>query len=501
MTYDARLAEFKELVKKIEYIKYTLNGLIYWDKITYMPKDGIGYRSQVMSFLADEQYKLFAGDIFRSHVEYFDGNRRNDTVTDAMIRRIKRNSRYVSRIPEAEYRAYIELIAVSEQIWAEAGEKKDFLLFYPQLVKIIDCFQKFAEYWGYEEDPYDALLGYYEEEMTVSKIDPIVQELKTFLIEFIARIEKEGRVKNEWKQNYTVDKHRQEKLWETIISKIGFDFDRGRLDTGSHTTILANSPFDVRIVNTYSERELKTGIFNALHSCGKGIYQQSIDPKLLGTLLCDVSSFAMEESIGRFYENMIGRNRGFWSCFIEEAKKIIPELEDSSPQLLFEKGNLMHPSATRIDADELTYLVHVIIRYELERDLINGKIRVKDLPELWKEKYRTYLGVTPQNDGEGVLQDIHWAAGYIGYFPSYFLSNLWAAQFAAAIEREVGSLETLTGRGEFDQINRWLTEKVYQYGAIYSSEELIRSATGEPLSSKYYIDYLRKKYSEVYKLN
>ena len=174
----------------------------------------------------------------------------------------------------------------------------------------------------------------------------------------------------------------------------------------------------------------------------------------------------MEESIGRFYENMIGRNRGFWSCFIEEAKTIIPELEDSSPQLLFEKGNLMHPSATRIDADELTYLVHVIIRYELERDLINGKIRVKDLPELWKEKYRTYLGVTPQNDGEGVLQDIHWAAGYIGYFPSYFLSNLWAAQFAAAIEREVGSLETLTGRGEFDQINRWLTEKVYQYGAI-----------------------------------
>lgn len=500
MQYDEKLTEFKELIKKIEYIKYTLNSLIYWDKITYMPKEAIGYRSQVMSFLADEQYKLFTCDAFRSYVEYFDGNPKNDCVTEAMIKRIKRNFLYVSKIPEKEYSAYIELIAVSEQIWAEAQEKSDFQMFLPQFEKIFDCFRKFAEYWGYEDDPYDALMGYYEEGMTVGKIDPIVQEVKTFLIDFIDQIKKEGHIKEEWKQNYKVDLNRQEKLWKAILNKIGFSFQRGRLDTGSHTTILANSPYDVRIVNTYSEADLKTGIFNVLHSGGKGIYQQSIAPELLGTFLCEVPSFAMEESIGRFYENMIGRNKGFWQCFFDTAKEIIPEIEESSAQLFYEKGNLMHPSAIRLNADELTYLVHVIVRYELERDLIGGKIKVRDLPKIWKEKYQSYLGIIPENDGEGVLQDIHWAAGYVGYFPTYFLSNLWAAQLAAAIEKEMGSLEQLTAEGRFDQINHWLKEKVYRFGAIYSSEELIESATGEPLSSKYYIDYLRKKYSEVYKL-
>lgn len=500
MNYEANLREFKELISKIEYIKYTMNSLVYWDKITYMPKDGIEYRSKVMSFMASEQYQLLASNQFNDLLKFFDGHKENDVVTESMVKRIKRNSVYVSKIPEEEYQAYIELIAVAEQVWEEAKDTSDFKIFQPYLEAIVETFIRFAEYWGYEEDPYDALLGYHEENLTVRKVDALTAEMKSFLIGFNREIQKSDFRRKPVKLP-PIEGSRQQALWKSMLSELGFRFSAGRVDIGAHPTILANSPADVRIVNSYHKEDIKAGIFNVLHEGGRGIYQQSISKELLGTFLAEASSFALEEAVGRLYENVIGRNKGFWSYFHPKLKRLIPELEMASLQDIYEDVNRLQPSLIRLDADELTYTLHIIIRYELEKDLINGRIKVCDLPALWNEKYEKYLGIKPTNDREGVLQDIHWAAGYIGYFPLYFVSNIAATQLTASIEREYGSFDVLLAGGHFDQINHWLAEHIFQYGAVYSFDQLMEAATKEPLNPQYYIDYLRKKYSEVYKLN
>lgn len=501
MSYETRLEEFRELISRIEYLKYTLNSLIYWDKITYMPPDGIEYRSRVMSFLADEQYKLMSGSTFRGHVKYFTGHRKNSELTNAMMKRMTRSSGFISRIPEEEYRNYIELIARSEQVWEKARTENDFESFRPYLESIINSFRMFAEYWGYEKDPYDALLGYYEEGLTVETVDCLVAELKPFLIDLLEEVRMaESEYRDCRTKPISAERKQQEMLWKDILSDLGFSFSSGRVDTGAHPTILANSPSDVRIVNAYKQEDLRYGLFNILHSGGKGIYQQSIDPTLLGTFLAEVPSFAMEECIGRFYENILGRSRGFWSYFYKKICATVPDFSDKTAREHYVDVNRVSSSVIRIEADQLTYLLHVIIRYELERELINGRLKVANLPQAWNQKYEDYLGVRPENDEEGVLQDIHWAAGYVGYFPTYIVADLTAAQLAASIENECGSLETLMETGNFSIIADWLRKNIFSSGARFTTEELTKQATGESLTPKYYMDYLRKKFSEVYNL-
>lgn len=502
MNYETRLAELKSMIEKIEYLKYTANSLVYWDKITYMPKNAIGYRSKVLSFLAGEQYKMLADPNFGKLVEYFKNSRKNDFVTKAMIKKLVISSENVRKIPEKEYRQYIELIAVSEQVWAEAKANKDFRRFLPYLESIFESFRRFAEYWGYKDNPYDALLEYYVEGLTVETIDGMVSEIKPVLIELLGRIEEKNKAGKAPKRIDIglVSCEKQQAVWKMILKKIGFDFDSGRVDIGSHPTILANSPDDVRVVNNFSESDFWGGIFNILHCGGRGIYQQSISKELLRTLLAEVPSFAVEEAVGRFYENIIGRSRGFWEYIYQPLAELIPELKAYTPQEIFESVNYVHPSLIRLEADELTYLLHIIIRYELEKEIIGGTLKVCDLPEAWKRKYEESLGVSPQNDEEGVLQDIHWAAGYVGYFPSYFFANITAAQLGATMNEQIGDLNERMANGRFEEINRWLTKNIYRHGSLYSSCELIEKACGRPLSCRDYIDYLRNKFSEVYKL-
>lgn len=496
VSYEAKLQRFQELVRRIEYYQYTLKSLIYWDKITYMPPEGIDYRSKVMAFLADEQYKLLSGREFCSYVRYFDQHNKNNDITSAMLHRIQRSSAYVNKIPEEEYQAYIELIAVSEQVWDRARLTADFGLFQPYLEKIVETFRRFAACWGYEKSPYDALLGYYEEELTCAGLDQSVEDLKDFLIFAVQKIQTCGIRAVPPLPPVSAGSQRQ--VWKMLLQGIGFDLNAGRIDLGSHTTILANSPSDVRIVNSYNERDFIAGLFNTLHSGGKGIYQQSIDKDLLGTFLAEAPSFTMEESIGRLYENIIGRSRGFCRQFWPKILGLVPELKFFSGEDIFRRVNMIHPSPLRAEADELTYLLHIIIRYELERDLIEGALEVEDLPRRWNEKYQAYLGVCPKNNGEGVLQDIHWAAGYMGYFPTYFVANLMSAQIVSALERTHGPLDELVDRGNFAAISRWLSEHIFRCGARYSTRELLERATGESLEPNYYKDYLRKKFSGVY---
>lgn len=502
-SYNSRLAEFKELIRNIEYLSNTQNCLVYWDKLTYMPPGAIGYRAKVLSFLADEQYKLMSSARFKSHMAYFEHHKKNDPLTEAMVTQIRQDAEHIRKIPEQEYQAYIQLIAVSEQIWEQARESNDFALFQPYLEKIFDTFRRFSGFWGYEEDPYDALISYYENGLSTSYIDSLLSELKPFLLDLYQRIQALPEAKDPACSPSilpVMDGSRQKALWEHLLDKMGFSFYHGRVDIGSHPTVLANSPDDVRIVNAYREDDTAFGLFNALHSGGKGIYQQSISKDLLGTFLAKVPSFGLEEAIGRLYENIIGRSKGFSVFFARELSAFSEGQLVLSSQQFYKDVNAVRPSFIRIQADELTYLLHIIVRYELERDLINGRLSVAQLPHAWNQKYQETLGITPEKDGEGVLQDIHWAAGYVGYFPTYLAANLAAAQLADCIEKDCGPLNQLIAEGRFDAINQWLKDHVFTYGAQYPTGQLLRSATGSVLSSRPFMDYLLKKYTEVYDL-
>ncbi len=500
--YYEKLEALKEKVGRIECLKYTLNSIIYWDKITNMPQKGIRYRSKVMGLMGSEIYSLFSEKGLRELILFFEKRKDNDDLTEAMVKRIRRNYVYVNQIPEKEYSEYITLIATAEQVWSSAKANNDFETFAPYLEKIVESFKNFAEYWGYSEDPYDALIGYYEDGITTKDIDRLIGMIKPEIIKLLAEINKSKVIISDscFHQN-KMKKGRLMQLTKLILKEIGFDFSAGRVDEGDHPTVLACSPNDVRLVTIFDESDIKASIFNALHIGGKGLYEQGIEEDLLGMLLAEVASFGMEEAVARLYENVIGRKLGFWEYLYEKIQKLMPEFENVTTMDFFRSINKVEAEPIRLDADELTYMLHTIIRYEIERDLIADKISVKNLKEIWNKKYKEYLGVEPKNDREGILQDVQWAAGYFGYFPSYIFANILSSQIAKTMEEELGDLEAILKAGEFHKINSWLKEKIYSKGAIYSPLELIRKLSDEELNAEYYINYLWEKYSKVYEIN
>lgn len=485
-----KLNDLTKLLKEIEYIKYTLNGVLYWDKMTMMPKGGIYYRSEVMSYLAEELYKKFSSSKLHKLVEYFDQNFKNDEKIVAMIRKIKRNYVYVNKIPKAEYKEYINHIAISEAMWQEAREKNDFSIFAPYLNKSLEYFKKFAQYWGYEKNPYDALLQYYEDGIDVEMLERLIPKLKEVVLEIVKK-----RKKNFHKILYDdISNEDQEKISKELLELIGFNFNYGRLDVGEHPTTLSSSPRDVRIVTHLEKEDIFTGIYNTLHEGGKGLYEQDIDNTLIGTLLAEVSSFSLEEAESKIYENIIGKNRKFCFLLHEKLSKISSKIKESNVEEIYHYVNKITPSLIRINADEVTFILHIIIRYEIEKELIEEKIEVEDIVKVWNEKYKLYLGVVPNNFKEGILQDIHWAAGYFGYFPSYLLAGIYSAQIVAILNKKLSGIVENIDSENLKIIHQWLKENIHKYGSIYTPKELIRKICNEEVSSSYYIDYLKGKY-------
>ena len=496
MGYSDKLAAFKSMVREVEYYKNTMESLIYWDKITYMPPKGIEYRSQVLSFMAQKQYQIMTSEEFNSYLAYFENNKENDIVMDAMVRRLKESSKPVQLIPEKAYSEYISLVAVAEQIWEENRESGNYKAMEPYFYKLVENFKLFTKYWGYEDEPYDALLNFYVEGLNSKAVDKWVDEIKPVLLELI---EKRKTSQPDYKACKdlplkNVPHEKQAQIWRVILEELGFDFDRGRVDIGAQSSIMSNCPDDVRVVNYYSDDDICEGILNVLHSGGRGIYEQNIDKALMGTLLAEVPSFAMEEAVGRFYENIVGKSKAFWQRVFPRATEVLPELKEIGLDNFYNYINRTEVTPIRISADELTYLVHVIIRYELERDLINGNLKFENLREEWNKKYQEYLGITPKSDAEGIMQDTHWFSGYLGYFPTNIMANICATQFYAAIEKEHGDISELIEKDGMNKINGWLIDNIYRWGCLYDSEDLIIKACGQTLDPKCYIDYLRKKF-------
>jgi len=404
-------------------------------------------------------------------------------------------------IPADLYQEYATLTSEANHIWEEAIENNDFNHYLPYLEKIVEMKRKFADIFGYHGHPYNALLDEYEPGLTVEKLDPILSELRKVSVELLKRIQQSpNKTPDEiFNQSYSVDK--QKEFNQYILPIIGFDMAAGRLDETVHPFAQSMNTGDVRITTRYLENNVRSALFGTIHEAGHGIYEQNINPAYEGTVLRNGTSFGIHESQSRFLENMVGRSKEFWSYFYPTLQEYFPEqLKDLSVEEFYRAINTVKPSFIRVEADELTYNLHIMIRYEIEKGLIAGELKAKDLPSIWNNKMEEYLGIVPTTDRDGVLQDVHWSFGGLGYFPSYTLGNLYAAQILNTIQQELPDFYQNIEKGNFTEVNEWLKAKVHQYGSLIPPNELIVKITGEELDAKYLVNYLETKYSEVYGL-
>ncbi|MDQ0111408.1 carboxypeptidase M32 [Paenibacillus harenae] len=501
-TKDA-LSSFKETIHKLKSYEEAL-GVLYWDLRTGAPRKGMDTRSEVIGALSGDMFKLATSPELGEWLTVLEQNAAYAELNEIEQRLVSETRKEYDRsvkIPPKLYQEYVIISSQAESKWEEAKADNDFAGFQPYLEKVISYTNQFIDLWGAKATRYDTLLDQYEPGMTVKELDRVFGGLREQLVPLAAAIAASPHQPDTSFLRQQYDKSAQKAFSLYILKQMGFSFDAGRLDESVHPFATGLNPGDVRITTRYLEDDVLSALFGTIHEGGHALYEQNIMPELIGTTLCTGTSMGIHESQSRFWENMIGRSRPFWERNFGELQKQFPgQLDAVSVDQFYRANNVVQPSLIRIEADELTYNLHIIIRYEIEKLIFNEGAKAADLPAIWNEKYRQYLGIAPPNNAEGVLQDVHWSGGSFGYFPSYSLGNMYAAQIADTMEKELDGFWSLVGQGDLLPIKEWLTERIYKYGKLRTPSELIQSVTGKPLDPQHLVSYLTNKYSEVYKL-
>ncbi|MDD9267773.1 carboxypeptidase M32 [Paenibacillus sp. GCM10023248] len=500
-TAPAKLESFKAYVRKMKQYEEAI-ALIYWDMRTGAPKKGIETRSEVVGELSTEVFRMSTSDEMGDYLSFFtqpEELEKLDAISRKMVLECKKEYDRSKKIPAEKYQAYVVLTSQAESAWEDAKHNSDWASFQPYLEKIVATTQEFIELWGYEGHKYNTLLDMYEPGMTVEKLDEVFGALREKAVPLLQRIQASPNQPDRsfLDQQFEIAKQKQYSL--SILKQMQYDFEAGRLDETVHPFATALNPGDVRITTRYLLNDITSALFGTIHEGGHALYEQNISKDLVGTNLCTGTSMGIHESQSRFWENVIGRSKPFWDRYYGELQSTFsPQIDNVDVDTFFKAINHIEPSLIRIEADELTYNLHIMIRYELEKGLFNGTIAVADLPQAWNAKYEEYLGVVPANDGEGVLQDVHWSGGAFGYFPSYALGNMYAAQFTHTLRKELPAFESLIAEGNLGPIKDWLTDKVYKHGKLLTPNEIVRDVTGEDLNPDYLVQYLEEKYQAVY---
>jgi len=496
---DNTLNLYKSHLREIGKLQSSL-ALLQWDQRTYLPEKGHPARAEVIGKLSKMAFELSISDKLG---KYLDELKKRDDLSPqdkASVRVVGREYRRHKAIPPELFEQFSIARARSETAWEKAKAASDFESFRPHLEEMVDYARKFAEYLGYEENPYDALLEEYEPGMTTAQLEGIIAPLKGKLIPFIKRLTSEGKRPSTEFLNGSFPVEKQRELSGRALRAMGYDFQAGRLDTTVHPFTITTGPGDVRVTTRFFEDDLLSGLYSSIHEGGHALYEQGIPEELRWSGLDEGASMGIHESQSRMWENMVGRSLPFWRFFQPVLSQVFPQFANVSPAELYRAVNVVEPSLIRVEADEVTYNLHIMLRVELEVGLINERIAVKDLPKGWNEAMERYLGVVPPDDAHGVLQDVHWSGGMFGYFPSYMLGNLYAAQLFAKARAEIPDLEENFACGNFAPLLSWLREKIHRFGRMYDPIDLIEQATGEKPDSGYFIDYITGKYSEIYGL-
>jgi carboxypeptidase Taq len=467
----------------------SIERLLFWDQETMMPEGAIDIKSMQQKELASiihaqktsKEYGALLEKLFKA------------SPLDANLKLMHKDYIKQLKLPASFITELAEVSSKATHAWMEARKKNNFKSFEPHLEKIIALMQKRADYLGYEAHPYDALLDEYEPEMTVSKLDALFTPLKRELTD-ITHIASKKKAETHFLEG-DFDIEVQKKLGHALLEAMGINKKFLRLDHSAHPFCMAIHPTDIRLTTHFK----KSGFFDALsatmHEGGHGLYEQGLKAENFGLPSCEAVSMGMHESQSKLWETFIGMSMPFWKGYYPTLQEAFPkQLQNISLNSFYQAINLVKPSLIRIHADEVTYGLHVILRYEIEKGFMEGKIKVKDLPDIWNHKMKEFLGVTPDSDANGCMQDIHWSSALFGYFPTYALGNLYAAQLHSALKRDLPNFDSLLEAAEYAPITKWLHDKVHIFGRTYAPEALIEKATGGKVTSAPFISYLRNKY-------
>ena len=492
--------KFLDYVKKMAAYGEALS-LIYWDLRTGAPKKGAEQRSEVIGVLSSDLFNMSTSEEMASYIARLSNEPSLSEITRKTLDECRKDYDRNKKIPADEYREYVILQSKAETVWEEAKAESDFEMFRPYLEKLVNTTKKFIGYWGYEGNKYNTLLDMYEPGVTVEVLDQVFGDLREKIVPLVQQISSSTAKPETGFLFKQFPKEKQRAFSLQILKQMGYDFDAGRLDETVHPFAMGLNPGDVRVTTKYDESDFRTAVFGTIHEGGHALYEQNISEELVGTPLSSGTSMGIHESQSLFYENFVGRNYSFW----KHNYSLLQEYSDGQfsgveVEDFYRAVNESKPSLIRIEADELTYPLHVMVRYEIEKGLFNDEIEVKDLPRIWNDKYEQYLGIRPENDAEGVLQDVHWAGGSFGYFPSYALGYMYAAQFKNAMLKDLPNYEELLERGNLQPVKEWMTENVHKHGKMKKPLEILTDVTGEGLNAQYLVDYLYEKYNKVYQL-
>ena len=471
-------------------------GVLYWDQQVTMPEGGTSARSQQLSALSAARHEKLTDDELGRLLDDAEDEDLDDEQA-AVVREIRRDHERAAKVPGELVEEHTRLQSEAQDDWREAKANDDFSAFEPILTELLDLRIERAEYIDPNRDPYEVMFEDGEPDLGLDTVERIFEELKDGLVPLIEEIGASEGVPNAFEGSF--DEDAQRALSEDALDLLGYDWERGRLDTSAHPFTSGNQ-FDSRVTTRFHEEDPIDALTATIHEFGHATYNLGLRRDAYGSPLGQSRSHGVHESQSRFWENHVGRTKEFWELFLPSFKEQFPQVEDVTPEEAYRAANRVRDdNLIRVEADELTYHMHIILRSEVEKAFVSGDLEVGEIPQLWNEKMEEYLGLRPDTDSEGCLQDIHWTGGF-ARFQNYTVGSVLAAQLWATIEDELDDPRGLIRAGEFEPIHDWLTENVHRPGRRYSTDELVREATGEPLTAEYFLDYAEAKFGEIYGL-
>jgi carboxypeptidase Taq len=514
MDFQAALEQLHAIDRENRRLEW-ISALMQWDEETCLPPRGVEERAEQLALLQGIAHGRFAreetgrllGEL-GSTAETPRGDEGLPPLERDFLRVLRRKYDRELKLPGDFVSALARAEGLSQAAWAQARKDKDFSAFLPHLKTMLDFARKKAGYWGYGNPGaggspgslYDGLLGIYEPGLPAAEVRALFEPLRERLPALIKRIARAPAPDSSFlSRDY--DPGEQRRFNDELLDKLGFDRSRGRLDTSAHPFTTGLGPHDVRITTRYFKDNLLSTIFSVIHEAGHAFYEMGFPEEIRGSCLADGASMAFHESQSRFWENVIGRSRPFWEGLFPALRDRFPgQLGGLKAEAFYRAVNLVKPSLIRVDADEVSYSLHIILRFDLEERLFAGTLRPEDLPEAWRRGMKDHLGLEPPDDAAGVLQDVHWSMGAFGYFPSYALGNLYGLQFRESLLADLPGLDADILRGDFAPIHRWLREKIYPWGCRLEPAELLKTLTGQKLSAEPFLRYIEEKYGTLYGL-
>ncbi len=499
-TPNPAFTRLREILAQVSDLR-SAASVLSWDQETYMPPGAAEARANQLATLRRIAHERFTSDeVGRLLDDLVALAAELDPVTTeaSLVRVIRRDYDKAVKLPTDLVVAIAEAVSRGKEAWKTARKTNRFNQFAPHLERLIDLNRTKAEAYGYDDRLYDALLDEYEPGMKTTQVAQTFHDLRRELVPIVEAVADN----DDTDDSALRQKFNHQKQWNfglDVIRDFGYDFDRGRQDLSAHPFTTTFSITDVRITTRVMESNLSPGLFGTLHEAGHALYEQGVDAELERTLLADGTSLGMHESQSRLWENVVGRSRAFWQHYYPRLQSVFPDELNGTPLDAFYRAiNKVRPGLIRVEADEVTYNLHIMLRFELENELLDGRLAVDDLPQAWNARMSDYLGISPENDTEGVLQDIHWSLGAFGYFPTYALGNLMSTQLYNQAVRDLPTLESQIAEGNFAELLAWLRENIHRHGRRLDANDLLEAVTGEPLQAGSWLTYIRRKYGELY---